>query len=355
MNGLSKFKMNTSDNVLTESRVKYLKCLATIRGSSIFDRNKYPMHKKDIQQLIAQGRLSEALQELYLILEDHQKNEALQLQSLLSSLEREENMGLIDHSDAATRRAKINYSVLELLKDIPSSAAQQHGSNGDIVVGNKIERQINIKQGNYIENQTIDSMSEHINRKRLKSILFTAANPSNEARIQTDLEHRTIREEMQKGRNRADFQFLPTQLAVRITELIRSFKDKPTIVHFAGHGAQDGILISTDQNEGLLLNDATIKRLFKSVQNSAELVLLNSCYSAYQAELISQFGIIVIGHNLPIGDAAAVSFAKGFYLGLSEGMSYEDAYNDGITAVLAENSAYADVIEVWKDGQKLQW
>lgn len=317
------------------------------------------MNRKGIQQLIAQGRLSEALQALPSVLAAHQHSEALQFQSQLSTLEREERLGFLSHSDAAPRRSKITYAVLELLKEdaIKSSdeGNQAHHGNGDNVGRDKIERQINMNQGNYIENQTTHALSEESPKKSNKSILFAAANPSNEARIETDLEHRTIREEMQKGSHRTDFQFLPTQLAVRITELMRSFKDKPTIVHFSGHGAQKGILVSTDQNEALMLNDATVNRLFKPLKDVTELVLLNSCYSAYQAELISKFGIIVIGHNLPIGDAAAISFAKGFYLGLSEGMSYEEAYNDGFTAVLAEDAGYADVIEVWKDGQKLDW
>ena len=63
----------------------------------------------------------------------------------------------------------------------------------------------------------------------------------------------------------------------------------------------------------------------------------------------------VIGNNLPIGDAAAISFAKGLYVGLGEGKTIEAAYNDAMTALLTENSAYASVVEVWKDGEKLDW
>ena len=84
-------------------------------------------------------------------------------------------------------------------------------------------------------------------------------------------------------------------------------------------------------------------------------VILNSCLSSKQAKLISEYGIIVIGNNLPIGDKAAIAFSMGFYLGLSEGMSYEDAFNDGFTAVINKNENYADVVEVWKDGEKLDW
>jgi hypothetical protein len=310
------------------------------------------MSRSTIQQLIARGRLAEALEVIAKVLPTSQQNEIIQLQSQLSDLEREVRLGIINHSDAGIKRARINYAALELIgEEAGDIITQSHFGNGDNVGGNKIVYTSTPPQRNPIEQQIVETPE-----KFAKYILFAAANPSNETRIETDVEHRTIKEEMQKGNNRADFQFLPTQLAVRITELMRAFKAKPTIVHFAGHGIQQGIILSTDSNESLPLNDATIQRLFKPLQGKTELVLLNSCYSAYQAELISKFGIIVIGHNLPIGDVAAVSFAKGFYLGLSEGMTYEEAYNDGLTAVLAENPNFdADMIEVWKDGNKLKW
>ena len=62
-----------------------------------------------------------------------------------------------------------------------------------------------------------------------------------------------------------------------------------------------------------LMGDAALKRLFRRDADSIEAVLLNSCYSANQAKIISAFGIYVIGHNLPISDGAAISFAKALY------------------------------------------
>ena len=96
-----------------------------------------------------------------------------------------------------------------------------------------------------------------------------------------------------------------------------------------------------------------IEMLFKPLQNITQVVVFNSCYSADQAKSISQYGMYVVGNNLPIGDKAAISFAKGFYNGISEGKGFEAAYNDGLVVVMTESPKYADVIEVWKDGKKL--
>jgi hypothetical protein len=295
------------------------------------------MTKSEIQQLIVSGRMKEALKVLGQILPDHQQNTVILLQGRLNSLDSKEGMGVISGSDANIERNRITAAVLALLEGLPGGGGGRTtdvASNQQEALAGDISRSIS---------------------SSAKTILFAAANPSDQARLQTDVELRTIKEEIQKGGKRDAFRFLPVQFAVRITELLRSLKDRPTIVHFAGHGEVGGIIISTNDNEGQLLNDATIQRLFKPLKDITELVLLNNCYSARQAQLISSFGIIVIGHNIPVEDEAAQSFSKGFYLGLSEGMSYEDAFNDGVIALLAENEDYAGGIEVWRGGEKLSW
>lgn len=294
------------------------------------------MNTNEIRNLIGEGRLSEAIKGLPGVLPSYQHNDIILLQSRLNGLERQERLGTIDNSSAGVERAKILSAVLSLLGNDHDSS----GNSSSIAVDHK---------GASL------GQSEPANKNTAKSILFAASNPTNQASLQTDLEHRTIREEMQKGEHRSAFQFLPIQTAVRITELMRAFNSKPKIVHFSGHGEEEGIIISNDQNEALVLGEATLKRLFRPLIGNTELVLLNSCYSAHQAEMISKMGMIVIGHNLPVGDDAAISFAKGFYLGLSEGMSYEDAYNAGLTTILAENAEYAEDVTAWKDGVKMDW
>ena len=190
-------------------------------------------------------------------------------------------------------------------------------------------------------------------RIKLNTILFLSATPSDQARIQTDKEHRIIKSEMQRGKYREHYAFLPSQFAVTITELIRAMNDKPNIIHFSGHGEKKGILIANDNNEAQFVPISALKRLFRPLENTTEIVILNSCYSAEQAKEISKFKIFVVGNNLPIEDDASISFAKGLYNGLGEGKTFEDAYNDAMIVLMTENSDYAEVVEVWKNGKKL--
>lgn len=184
-------------------------------------------------------------------------------------------------------------------------------------------------------------------------ILFLSANPSNLSRIQTDREHRIIKAEMERGSHRDFYEFLPPQFAVTTTELIRALNDKPNIIHFAGHGEQKGILITKDSNETQLVPIPALKRLFSSLKDITKIILLNSCYSAEQAKVISEYGMFVIGMNLPVGDEAAISFSKGLYNGLGEGKSFETSFNDAMIVVEIENPNYSGVIEVWKNNEKL--
>lgn len=203
----------------------------------------------------------------------------------------------------------------------------------------------------------MESKPKHKTRRTLKarrrSILFVAANPTDASRIQTGREHRTIKAEMERGSHRDAFEFLQPQFAVTITELLRAMNTRPNIVHFSGHGSTDGILITKDDNQSQLLTAEVLERLFKPLKDVTELVVLNSCYSASQAESISRLGMYVIGNNLPVGDGAAISFAKGLYNGLSEGKTFEAAVNDARIVVMAEAPTFAAVVEVWAGGNKL--
>jgi hypothetical protein len=283
-----------------------------------------------IRNLIASNRLPEALQALLEALPAHLKNDAIQLQTQLSDLERNERLGMLGFSDASIRRANITNGALGLVGQIGAAPPQQPA-------------------------QSVPAASSGPSHQAAETtkILFLAANPTNQARIQTDKEHRVLKAELERGRKRDKFQFLPPQFAVTIPELLRAMNDKPNIVHFSGHGETNGISITTDNNEAQLLPLPALQRLFKPLKGIVQIIVLNACYSAEQAKVLSEMGSYIVGHNLPIADPAAISFSKGFYNGLGEGKTFEDAYNDAMFVVLSEHPSAAPIIEVWKDGQKL--
>jgi|GEM_PF-3127956 len=184
-------------------------------------------------------------------------------------------------------------------------------------------------------------------------ILYVAANPSDQERIETDVEYRKLKAQLQRGRARDEFKWLDALFAATIDELIRAKNDNPHLLHFAGHGAHDGLVLTTENNKSQPISDAALERLFKPLSGITGIVVLNACYSALQARLISSFGIWVVGHNLPIDDPAAIAFSEGFYNGLGEGKNFEAAFNDAMTVIETKHPTAASIIEVWKDGQQI--
>lgn len=188
-----------------------------------------------------------------------------------------------------------------------------------------------------------------------KKILFLAANPSNASRLQTDTEHRKLKAEYERGQASEQAKFLPPQFAVTIGELQRAMDAEPNIIHFSGHGLEDGIIITTEQNEAILLGESPLKRIFKRIQEQAELVILNACFSASQAKIISDFGIYVIGANHEVLDDACIEFSKAFYSALGRGKTYEQSYDEAITSIGTYYPDEEEKFEAWYNGEKLDW
>ncbi|MCC5944764.1 MAG: CHAT domain-containing protein [Bernardetiaceae bacterium] len=237
---------------------------------------------------------------------------------------------------------------------ILSTSEQKEDTQGDFIGRDKIERQINMgDKSTYIENQAIHGESTKKIPAKQK-ILFLAASPDDLVRTSSQKEFRKIKEEMEKGSARDNYEFLMPELAITIRSLVREIGKKPNIVHFSGHGTKEGIEISTKDNQSQLLKSKTlITRIFKPVKDSVRLVLLNSCYSAEQAKDISSLGIYVIGNQLSVGSDEAVAFAEGIYIGLSEGRTVEEAFNGAMAVLETDFPDDDNIVEIWLDEEKL--
>jgi hypothetical protein len=82
-----------------------------------------------------------------------------------------------------------------------------------------------------------------------------------------------------------------------------------------------------------LVSSEALSSLFSLFSEQVKCVLLNACYSEFQAKAISQHVDYVIGMSQAIGDRAAIEFAVGFYTALGAGRSIEFAYQLGCNAI----------------------
>lgn len=164
-------------------------------------------------------------------------------------------------------------------------------------------------------------------------ILFLAANPRGTDRLALAEEARAIERELELSLHRVRFEFRMTWAAQPLDLLLGLRKFRPTVVHFTGHGSEDGLYFQGGDGSAQLVTATALTQTFDAAGGSVRLVVLNTSYSDAQAEALRAHVDCVIGVRGAIADEAARSFATGLYTGLAEGESIAAAYRMGCAAV----------------------
>lgn len=165
-------------------------------------------------------------------------------------------------------------------------------------------------------------------------VLFLASNPETTGRIALGEEYRAINERTKVHRDGISFAcaFATRTLDVH-TELL---KEKPTIVHFSGHGAGPaGLAFHSDDapDKAHLVTGAALQNLFHILRDNVRVVVLNACYSEDQAKAIVGEVDVVIGMTGSVGDKAARLFAASFYEGIGFSRTVKESFALGVSAL----------------------
>lgn len=162
------------------------------------------------------------------------------------------------------------------------------------------------------------------------TILFLAANPSDEARLQFDKERRAIEDEIRKSVYRDWFKLpLSYEPNINSDRLIEAFRQhKPQIVHFAGHGTSSSeIILQNAAGTSRRVQSDQLEELFRLHGQGVKLVVLNACYSSSQAKAITRHVPCAVGMQRAIPDATAVAVAVTMYQGLANGESVQNVFD----------------------------
>ncbi len=168
-----------------------------------------------------------------------------------------------------------------------------------------------------------------------RNILLLSANPKNTSQLRLAEEMRDIKEGLRLSENRDLFSINAAE-AIRPRDIRRAILNyKPHIIHFSGHGsAEEGLLFEDETGAANFVDGEALAGLFELFANQVECVVLNACYSKYQATEIARHINYVVGMSQEIQDKAAIEFAVGFYDGLGAGEGYDFAYKLGCNAIL---------------------
>lgn len=175
--------------------------------------------------------------------------------------------------------------------------------------------------------------SNLVSKNPVRKILILASSPKTTPPLRLAEEVREIEEGLRRSRHRDQFQ-LHSRWAVRVRDLRQALLDvEPQIVHFTGHGKEDGLLVEDELGMAVHISVEALAGLFELCSDQVECVILSACYTAPQAAAISKHIDYVIGMEKEIKDKAAIEFSVGFYDALGAGKSVEKAFKFGRNAV----------------------
>ena len=237
--------------------------------------------------------------------------------------------------------------IPELIRDVQYQDLRFLGENEDKGgYENKIAELI----GKDIEKE-LDKPESAVKRRESSgkiTVLFLASNPEQTAYLNLTKEVEEIDKKVRSSefRDRLNLEKHFEQKPGDVRENLLYYK--PTIVHFSGHGEQNGELLLMDNNgQAVNVSPQALKTLFTNLKDNIQVVVLNACYSKTQALAISEVIDFAIGMNLPISDDAAIAFSEAFYQAIGYGKTVQEAFNLGKNAISLEGMAEEDTPELF--------
>lgn len=164
-------------------------------------------------------------------------------------------------------------------------------------------------------------------------VVFLSADPlsapplGHKARLGLDEDLRGILETVRAAKYRDVLEF-DVRPAARIEDVAQALLEtKPQIVHFSGHGKNEGImLVGRDSCTPHWVSANSLTELFTAFRDDICVVVLSACSTRSQAEAIAEVVGCAIGTPAAIADEAAIAFNAEFYRAIAFGQSVKGAY-----------------------------
>jgi len=126
---------------------------------------------------------------------------------------------------------------------------------------------------------------------------------------------------------------LPTLDALRYALSPRAWEQNvfPHVLHFSGHAWREGLLLEDELGQMHAATTSEVLDALKGMPHPLDLVVLNGCESAADAQSVAQalmdggFARAVVGHERSVMDPEAVAFAARLYAELTGGFTLKEA------------------------------
>lgn len=171
--------------------------------------------------------------------------------------------------------------------------------------------------------------------ERLRVLYLTAGAGTD---LRTDVEIRQVQQALRGARFR-DLVTVEQRPAATFQDLLDGLNDvTPHIVHFSGHGVDEGLIMDDGGIEGETGTRISFSMLVKALEATdapPTLLVLNACSTLEGSEVILPAVPVLIAMADEILDVAAIIFAQQFYAALASGQSVGSALRQAKVAMEA--------------------
>lgn len=167
-------------------------------------------------------------------------------------------------------------------------------------------------------------------------IAFLSTNPDPQNALRTDIEARNVLRAIQSAglRDSVDIRYLPAATANDLANALNDFA--PTVIHFGGHGGDEGLLFDDETMHGeggVDIDFRLINKILAATDKRPRLVVFNACDTLVGAEQFLDTVEAVVAMSSSIGDVAAALFAGQFYRAIASKQSIASAVAQGKNAI----------------------
>lgn len=126
--------------------------------------------------------------------------------------------------------------------------------------------------------------------------------------------------------------------ATRTSDILQAINEtNPTIVHFSGHGTNNGeLMLSNPDGTFKLVSKEAISMAMSTASDTIKLLVFNACFSEIQAESVVEYIDSAIGMSTSIDDEAACVFSAQLYSSIGFGNSLSISFKQAIAQLMLE-------------------
>lgn len=185
-----------------------------------------------------------------------------------------------------------------------------------------------------------------------ETILYVSASPVDLEGLSFGQEAKHISGEIEAKNQENNYNFKMI-FSARFNDIVIAMGEyHPRIVHFAGHGNEDGLAFEDDKGLAVKIDTRLLYDLFSEYRD-IKCIFLNACFSAGQAKLISDLGIYVIGMQQLISDTGGISFSQAFYGAYFREKEIEKAFRIAALALKGEKDQDIVLPELYFKGLQI--